>query len=153
MRAGTCEPGLFAEVAADAGATRGALCVVFGVALAEGIGQLPAGGLPGLLSGSARWLMAWVVWLFAVHLGALALGRPSELGRLFRSLGYASVPFALAVFEWVPLLGTLVWLAKWAIGFFAFMTAAREALELENSAAALLCAVGLALAALTLRIL
>ena len=153
VRAATCEPSLFAEVAADAGATRGALFVVFGVALAAGIGHLPAGGLAGLLSGSARWLVAWVAWLFAVHLGALALGRPSELSRLFRSLGYASVPFALGAFEWIPLLGALVWLAKWLIGFFAFTTAAREALKLENSTAALLCAVGLVLAAATLRIL
>jgi hypothetical protein len=153
VRAATCEPALFAEVAGDSGATRGALCVVFGVALAAGIGHLPTEGLSGLLTGGARWLLAWVVWLFTVHLGALALGRPSELGRLFRSLGYASVPFALAALEWIPLLGALLWLTKWGLGFFAFTTAAREALALETSPAALLCGVGLALAALALRLL
>jgi hypothetical protein len=152
VRAATCEPALFAEVAADAGATRAALYVVFGVALAAGIGHLPAGGLSGLLAGSARWLLAWVVWLLTVHLGALALGHPSALGRLFRSFGYASVPFALAAFEWIPLLGALIWLAKWGLGFFAFTTGARQALELENSSSALLCAVGVALAALAVHL-
>jgi len=153
VRAATCEPAFFAEVAADAGATRGALHVVFGVALAAGIGHLPAGGLSGLLAGGARWLFGWVVCLLTVHLGALALGRRSDLGRLFRSLGYASAPFALAALEWMPLLGALIWLAKWGLGFFAFMTGAREALELENASAALLSAVGLALAALALHLL
>ena len=152
FRAATCEPALFAQVAADAGATRAALYVVFGVALAAGIGHLPAEGLSGLLGGSARWLFAWVVWLLTVHFGALVLGHPSDLGRLFRCLGYASVPFALAAFEWIPLLGALIWLAKWGLGFFAFTTGARQALELENSSAALLCAVGLALAALALHL-
>ncbi len=152
IRAATCEPALFAEVAADAGATRGALYVVFGVALAAGIGHLPTGGLSGLLAGGARWLFAWVVCLLTVHLGALALGRSSELARLFRSLGYASVPFALAALEWLPLLGALLWLAKWGLGFFAFTTGAREALSLETSSAALLCGIGLALAALALHL-
>jgi hypothetical protein len=153
VRAATCEPALFAEVAGDGGATRGALYVVFGVAIAAGIGHLPAEGLSGLLAGGARWLLAWVVWLLTVHLGALVLGHPSELGRLFRSLAYASVPFALAALEWMPLLGALLWLAKWGIGFFAFTTGAREALALETSSAALLCGIGLALAALALHLL
>jgi len=153
IRAASCEPTLFAEVAADGGATRGALVIVFGVALAAGIGHLPGGGLSGLLVGGARWLVAWALWLLTIHLGALALGHPSELGRLFRALGYASVPFALAALEWIPLLGALIWLAKWGIGFLAFMTGAREALELEHSSAALLCGVGLALAALALSLL
>ena len=153
VRAATCEPAFFAEIAPDSGATRGALHVVFGVALAAGIGHLPAGGLSGLLAGGARWLCAWVVWLLTVHFGALALGHRSDLGRLFRCFGYASVPFALGAFEWLPLLGALVWLAKWVLGFFAFRTATREALELDNSSAALLCAGGLALAALALRLL
>lgn len=153
VRAATCEPALFAEVAADADATRGALYVVFGVALAAGIGHLPAEGLSGLLTGGARWLLAWAVWLLTVHLGALALGHRSELGHLFRSLAYASVPFALAALEWLPLLGALLWLAKWGLGFFAFTTGSREALSLETSAAVLLCGMGLALAALALHLL
>jgi len=153
VRAATCEPTLYAEVATDARATRGALYVVFGVALAAGIGHLPAQGVSGLLAGSARWLVAWAVWLLAVHLGAIALGRPGELGRLFRALGYASVPFALAALEWIPLLGALLWLAKWGLGFLAFTTGAREALALESSSAALLCGVGLVLTAIALHVL
>lgn len=153
VRAATCEPAFFAEVATDAGSTRGALHVVFGVALASGIGHLPAGGLPGFFLGGVRWLCAWVVCLLTVHLGALLLGRRSDLGRLFRCLGYASVPFALGALEWLPLLGALVWLAKWVFGFFTFRTGTREALELDDSWASLLCAGGLALAAVTLRLL
>jgi len=153
VRSATCEPTLYAEVAGDARATRGALYVVFGVALAAGIGHLPAEGLSGLLAGGARWLVAWAVWLLTVHLGAIALGRPSELGRLFRALGYASVPFALAALEWIPLLGTLLWLAKWGLGFLTFTTGAREALALESSSAAVLCVAGFALAALALYVL
>jgi hypothetical protein len=153
VRAATCESTLYAEVASDARATRGALYVVFGVALAAGIGHLPSEGLSGFLAGGARWLVAWAVWLLAVHLGALAMGHPSELGRLFRALGYASVPFALAALEWIPLLGALVWLVKWGLGFLAFTTGAREALALESSQAAVLCAIGLALAAIVLRVL
>ena len=126
LRAVTCDPAFFAEVSADAKATRGALHVLFGVALASGIGHLPAEGLSGLLAGGARWLVGWLVWLLTVHLGALALGHRSDLGRLFRALGYASVPFALGALEWFPVLGALLWLAKWGIGFFSFTTGALE---------------------------
>jgi hypothetical protein len=153
LRAVKCDPAFFAEVSADAKATRGALHVLFGVALAAGIGHLPAEGLAGLPAGGARWLFGWLVWLLTVHLGALALGHQSDLGRLFRALGYASVPFALGALEWFPLLGALLWLAKWVLGFFTFTTGAREALELENAPAALLCGAGLALAGLAIHLL
>jgi hypothetical protein len=152
-RAATCDPALFAQVAGDARTTRGALLVVFGVALASGIGHLPAGGLSGLLGGGALWLLAWALWLLTVYLGALGMGHPSELARLFRSLGYASVPFALGALEWLPLLGALLWLAKWGLGFFAFTTATREALEVDTTAAAILCGLGAVPAALALHLL
>ena len=153
LRVVTLDPAFFAEVSADAKATRGALYVLFGVALAAGIGHLPADGLSGLLGGGARWLVGWLVWLLTVHLGALALGHRSDLGRLFRALGYASVPFALGALEWFPVLGALLWLAKWGLGFLTFATGAREALGLENAPAALLVAAGLVLAALAIHLL
>jgi hypothetical protein len=137
------EPSVYAEIGDDGAATGQALAIVFGVAAAAGLGHLPAAGLAGGFAASAAWLVAWGVWLVAIHGLAVGLGHESDFARLFRALAYASLPFALAALEWLPLLGSLAWLAKWVAGFAAFTVATRETLGVDTKRAALLCAAGL----------
>ena len=108
---------VYGEAAADPALTGQALAVVLGAAFAEGLGRWLAGdlaaGLTGVIDGGLRWM----VWLVAIHAAARALGSESDLAALSRGLGFASAPFALGLFEQMPGLGGLFWLAKWALGF------------------------------------
>jgi hypothetical protein len=140
------DPDVFAEVALDESESGGALAIVFGAALLEGLGR--GGGLEGILLGVAEACLRWGLWVVAIHLGAVILNLGGGLAPLFRALGFAAAPFALGLLEIVPLVGGLAWLAKWALGFAAFSTAASEILKTELPTAMMLCGVALAAALL-----
>lgn len=145
-RAFSAEDRLFAEVAGDEDATGQALVVVLGAALAEGLGRWD--GASGILLGVAVVCVGWAAGLLALHAAALAFELPSRLAPLFRALGFAAAPFWLAALEFLPLLGGLLWLAKWGLGLAAAFAATRAVLEVDGTRAALLVATGVIAAVL-----
>ena len=139
---------VFGEVATDTTATGPAILVVVAVALAQGIGA--SAGVSGskLFAGVADGCLRWVLWTVSIVVAARAVGISAELGPLFRALGFASAPFALAAFEPIPWLGAFFWVAKWVLGISAFVLAVGRVLAVEAGQSVVLCALGLAVALL-----
>jgi hypothetical protein len=135
---------VYGELAADTTATGPAILVVVAVALAEGFGSSGAGLLVGVADGCLRWLL----WTLSIVVAARAMGISAELGPLFRALGFAAAPLALAVLEPLPWLGAFFWVAKWVLGVSAFVLAVGRLLAVETGQAVVLCAIGLGVALL-----
>lgn len=130
---------VFDEVATDDRETGPALLVVFAVALAAGLGRLPGEGFYGLLLGTLESVLAWGLWLGAIHLAFLWLGRGDRLAPLFRALGFAAAPFGLALVEQLPWFGGVVEVAKWVFGFAAAWRATQRAGGLALPEAGVVC--------------
>lgn len=135
---------VYGEVAADTAATGPAILVVVGVALAEGLGA--GTGLSGILVGIADGCLQWMLWTISIVVAARAMGISAELGPLFRALGFAAAPLALAALEAIPWLGAFFWVAKWVLGVSAFVLAVARVLAVETGQAVALCAIGLGVA-------
>lgn len=146
-RAVLLDGAVYREVAADVHATGPAVAVVIGSALAEGLGRLPGEGLAGLLASVAEGCLAWSFWLLGVAV-SMRLLENTPFPPLFRALGFAAAPFALGALEPLPWIGSLVLLAKWALGLAAAVTALREGLGVETPGALLGCGCGLLAAVL-----
>jgi hypothetical protein len=144
-RAATLDEELFAELASDAQSTGQAIAVVIGVALAQGISGLGAGGA-GFFGAVAGAAFAWLLWVVAIHGIALGLGIASDLAALVRALGFAALPLALGALASVPLVGPLAGLAAWVLACAAFVVAVRRVLAVETGTALGLVLGGLAAA-------
>ncbi len=65
---------------------------------------------------------------------------------MFRALGFAAAPLALALLESLPWLGAFFWVAKWVLGVSAFVLAVGRVLAVETGQSVLLCVLGLGVA-------
>jgi hypothetical protein len=142
----TLDASVYGEVAADTQSTGQAVLVVIAVAFAQGVGEGGGGGASRMLVGVAEGCLGWALWFVAIHIVARALGIASELGALFRAVGFAAAPFALGALRSLPVLGTLFWAAEWVLGVAVFVLAVRRVLALETYQALLVCLGGLVLA-------
>jgi hypothetical protein len=137
---------VYGELAADTTATGPAILVVVAVALAGGLGASVRSSGRGLLVGLADGCLLWVLWMISIVVAARAMGIRMELGPLFRALGFASAPLALAALEPLPWLGAFFWVAKWVLGVSAFVLAVGRVLAVETGQAVVLCILGLGVA-------
>ena len=137
---------VYGELAADTTATGPAILVVVAVALAGGLGASVSASGGGLLVGLADGCLLWVLWMISIVVAARAMGIRMELGPLFRALGFASAPLALAALEPLPWLGAFFWVAKWVLGVSAFVLAVGRVLAVETGQAVVLCMLGLGVA-------
>ena len=113
--------------------------VVALAALARGIGVSGELGVIGELLGAfAGWLFGTaVIWLVGVKI----LQHSSDFQELLRTLGFASAPqllYILGVFPLGPLAPLLV-LTVLVLGIFAWVIAARQALDVTTGRAVAIC--------------
>jgi hypothetical protein len=139
FRVATLDRDVFDDVGADAGQTGPALTIVFGVALATGLGRLPAEGLRGLLLGALETCLHFGLWLAVLQAALVALGRPDRFAPLFRALGFAAAPFGLAIFAPLPLLGPLAGVVGLLLGLGCAWRAVARAGELALPEAGVIC--------------
>lgn len=133
----------FDEIAADERSTGTALAVVFGVAAACGVGQLFTQGVTGFLLAALEVCLRFGLWLLVAQAALVALGRPDRFAPLFRVLGFAAAPAALGLLVELPLVGGLVGLLQWALGFAVAWRAIERAAGLDLPEAAILCGASL----------
>jgi hypothetical protein len=132
------------KVEHDVSYTNDARAVVVLVAILGGIGTFLGslrnigGAIVGLLLGVVVGVAMFYLWAFLVHfVGTRLFKGTGDFGEVERCLGFAYSPRILALLSFVPCVGGLVGLAAWlwliATGFIAV----REALDLDNTNAAL----------------
>ena len=143
VRTLTLDGEAFDEIAGDGLATGQALAVVFGAAVASGLGQLFTAGPGGFLMGALEVCLRFGLWI-AVAQGALvALGRPDRFAPLFRALGFATAPAALGLLVELPVLGGAIGVLQWILGFAVAWRAVERAAGLAPPEAAILCGASL----------
>ena len=163
IRASRFERGLYAEVAADATATRQAIQVVVIVALVTTFSNLigdlldlpnlswfgfnedaaePVGGtgiVAGLVFTPIAGILGWLAWSGVTWLVGTRLIAPNmqdvEFLPVARAIGFADAPGVVGVVAFIPVLGFFVQLAVlfWVLATSFF--AIRESMHLSNSQA------------------
>jgi hypothetical protein len=142
---------VFEEVAHDELATGSALIVLLGAAALDAAGS--AGGLEGRLYALAATAAHAALWIVFIHFGARTLGLSDTFAPLFRAAAFAQAPLAVGLFDALPGVGSVVWIAKWALVFATTVLATSRALPEEGVTPAVLCAAALGVALLAVEIL
>jgi Yip1 domain len=137
------------EVEADRGATLQALSVVLLASVATGIGFLrfgePWGRVIALNATGA--LIGWVVWAMVIYgLGTYVFppaDRPSSVGELLRTTGFASAPAMLRALTGMPVVGPIAFVVGSLWMFVATVVGVQHALDYPSVWRALaVCATG-----------
>jgi hypothetical protein len=147
VRAAKLDVSLYEEVEADTHAMRQAMGVVVLASLAAGIGNLPRGGMVGLLGGTLAALLSWYIWAYLTYyIGTKFLPEPqtrSTPGELLRTLGFASSPGLLRLLGIIPGLTGIVFIAAAVWMLIAMVIAVRQALDYTSTGRAVgVCAIG-----------
>jgi hypothetical protein len=147
LRAARLDPALYEEVEADPQSLGQATLVVVLSALAAGIGSWGAGGVTGLVLGTAGALLGWYVWAFLAYwIGTRLLPEAqtrADYGELLRTVGFSAAPGVIRVLGLVNLLAPFVFLAAGLWMLVAMVIAVRQALDYTSTARAVgVCVVG-----------
>jgi len=137
IRAARLDAALYEEVEADRNATGQAMGVVVLSALAAGLGHVGKPWLAGPVAMAIVSLISWLIWAGVIYVvGTKLLPEPetkSDMGELLRTLGFASAPGLIRVFEivpglrWLVVLVAIVWMAA------AMVVAVRQALDYKST--------------------
>ena len=133
VRAARLDASLYEEVEHDPDATKQALIVVVGTALAAAIGAGITIGLAGLIFFLVFSLVGWALYAWITYFIGTRIFAGEETsatwGELARTLGFASTPRVFLVFSGIPVLGAIVNLvvAIWIL--IATIVALRAALD------------------------
>ncbi len=142
---------VFEEVARDGFATGGALVVLLGAAALDAVGS--GGGLEGRLYTLAVTAARAALWIVFIHVGARTLGLSDAFAPLFRAAAFAQAPLAVGLLDTLPGVGSVVWIAKWALVFTTTSLATSRALPGEGATPAVVCAAALGAALLAVEVL
>jgi hypothetical protein len=137
----------YEEVEADKSANGQAFLVVFLSSIAAGVGAWGSVGVRGFMELAASGLLAWAVWALLTWFVGVKLMRRAEtqsnLGELFRTIGFAASPGILRVLIGVPGIGGFVGFVTWVWMLVAMIVAVRQALDYQSTGrAVLVCVVG-----------
>jgi hypothetical protein len=131
----------YEEVEADPNATSQAAIVVGLAAISGGIVGFANGvvfGVVSLLVGIITAYLGWVVMSYITYfVGTRMFDGKADVGELMRTLGFAQAPRVASAIAIVPILG---WIASIVIGFWCLATAfiaIRQALDVDNTKAAI----------------
>jgi hypothetical protein len=140
MGAARLDVATYEAVEHDTNATTQAAIVVALAALATGIGNLGddnAGKafVVGIVGGILRWIVfAAAAYFIGTKLLSTAQTE-ADLGQLLRTVGFATTPYILYVFGFIPILGALAVLAGFVWGIVTTVIAVRQALEMSTGRA------------------
>lgn len=140
IRAAKLDAAVYEEVEADRDATGQAMGVVVLSAIAAGLGHFGKPGLAGPVVMTMVALASWMIWAGVIWLVGTKLlpepGTKSDMGELLRTLGFASAPGMIRIFEivpgvrWLVVLVAILWMAA------AMVIAVRQALDYRSTARA-----------------
>jgi hypothetical protein len=147
VRAARLDRSLYKEVEADRRATGQAAAVVVLSGVAAGIGALAWGGLQAVAVGVVGAVGGWLIWaLLTYAIGVKLFPEPetrSDLGELFRTIGFASAPGVVRVFGLIPGARDGVFLVAAVWMLIAMVVAVRQALDYRSTSRAVgVCALG-----------
>ena len=137
FRAAKLDAALYEEVESDRNATGQAMGVVVLSALAAGLGHFGKPGLAGPIAMVIASLVSWaigagVIWVVGTKL-LPEEGTKSDVGELLRTLGFASAPGMIRIFEIVPGLRWLVVVVAIVWTAAAMVLAVRQALDYRST--------------------
>jgi hypothetical protein len=140
------EPGVYAEIEADASALPASFAVVIGTAILAGLG---APSFAGIFLAIAQAILYWGI-VAALVWGAASLltEEPLDYATLLRCLGFAYAWFAVSIGGNLPWIGGLVQWAALLLWGIALVQATRQVTRLPTERAAAVCAGALAVALL-----
>ncbi len=147
VRAARLDPSLYEEVEADRRAMGQAAAVVVLSGVAGGIGAFAGVGLDAVAIGAIGAVGSWLVWAGLTYaIGVKLFPEPqtrSDLGELFRTIGFASAPGMVRVFGLIPGARDGVFLAAAVWMLVAMVVAVRQALDYHSTSRAVgICALG-----------
>lgn len=131
----------YEEVEADQSATSQAAVVVGIAAVSSGLAAFRAGVVPGVVTlvvGTFAAYLGWIVMSYITYfVGTRMFEGKADVGELMRTLGFAQAPRVAGVLGIIPFLGVLInfALALWCLAT-AFI-AIRQALDIDNTKAAI----------------
>ena len=147
IRAAKLDINLYEEVEADKGATGQAMKVVIFSSIAAGIGTISTNGLGGIVLGTIAALIGWYAWAYITYfIGTKLLPEPqteADHSELLRTIGFASSPGLIRVFEIIPGLTGIVFsvASMWMLA--AMVIAVRQALDYSGTLRAIgVCIIG-----------
>jgi hypothetical protein len=146
IRAAKLETAFYEEVEHDPSYSQDALMVVIIAAVASAIGTFIGGlfstnffqAILGLIFGAAVSVGVYFLWVFLVHLiGTRLFKGQADFGEVQRALGFAWAPRAITILSFIPFLGVLIGILAWFWSVATGFVATRQALDLDNTNAAL----------------
>lgn len=142
IRAARLDATLYEEVEADRSATRQALTVVALSAVAAGIGSFGQSWVAAPVAMVILSLISWVIWAGVTWvIGTKLLPEAetkSDMGELLRTLGFASAPGLIQVFQIIPGIRALVMIVAMLWMIAATVIAVRQALDYKSTVRAVI---------------
>ena len=147
IRASMLDSNLYEEVEADKSALFQAMSVVIISSIAAGIGLYKVQGLNGIISGTFAALLGWYLWAYITYIIGTKLlpqeNTESDIGELLRTLGFASSPGILRIFNLIPDVGLLLQIIISIWMLIAMIIAVRQALDYNSTFRAIgVCLIG-----------
>lgn len=137
LGAARLDPRAYDSIEHDQQATGQAAAVVGLSALGAAIGALGNAGFGTLIAALIGALIGWFFWAVVVwFIGTRLLPQyntHADLGQLLRTMGFATSPGILRIFEIIPGLGGLVALVVSIWMLVAMIVAVRQALDFDNT--------------------
>jgi hypothetical protein len=146
IRAAKLDVTLYEEVEADRTALKQAMGVVVMASIAQGLGNLGAGG-SAIIMGIIAALVSWFIWAYITfYIGTKLLPEPqtrADHGELLRTIGFSSSPGLIRIFGIVPGLWYLVNTVASIWMLSAMVIAVRQALDYQSTLRAVgVCIIG-----------
>lgn len=131
------EVSTYEEVEHDSSATVQAAAVVVLASIAAGIGALGVVGPGGFVLTIILALIGWIVWAaVAWFVGTKILPQhqtEADIGQLLRTMGFASAPGVLRIFDFIPAIGVIISIVVSIWMLVATVIAVRQALDYDNT--------------------
>lgn len=143
------DPNTFEDIERDPTAIGQAIGVIGLAALASGLANIWYGGITGILFGFITSMVAYCVWAVAVWLiGTKLMPDPAtkaDFPETFRVIGFAAVPWILAIVTIIPLLGWLLMLivypVAWLWSMAIMVIAVKQVLDYTDTTKAIIVVV------------
>jgi hypothetical protein len=127
------EASAYEDVERDPTAIGQSVGVIVLAAVAEGIGFIYYGGLPGIVRGAVTAIISFLIWSLIIWLvGTKLMPEPAtkaDYPETFRVLGFAAAPGLASVITIIPIIGWLFVLIIWLWRIAAMVVAVRQVLD------------------------
>jgi len=140
----------YEEIENDTSALIGAIVVVTLAGIARGVGIPAASPVREIIGSGLAGLIIWLVaGLLIWAIGVRRMGYTSSYPELLRTIGFAALPLLLLFMGALPLGAAAkpVWIVAHGWALLALIVAMREALDVSNVTAVVVCLLALATAA------